>query len=110
MPNNPNPNGKVKKQQGSNKKYKIDKLTQSSGGQVSWASDDTSFRIWFPPARYPFQETRETDGVTYTKGYPAIARTLLTSLTSGDSYEYSIFCTPDNVMAESNSSPEVIIL
>ncbi len=82
---------------------KVHEVKGSPGQTVTWTSKDSDFRIWFPPEHDPLEPGPDKS----TKGN--LTRKLKRNLVPGEEYEYSMFFFDDQLLAEGNSPPIMII-
>jgi hypothetical protein len=92
--------------------YKIEKILLkiedvNKGLEITWKAKDTEFEIWFPGARNPLSVPRWCRRCSIKSKDMTITRRLRKDL-KGD-YYYSMYCYRTKNMAESNSSPRMII-
>jgi hypothetical protein len=99
--------------------YRVKKLDLHVGDRVIWSSDETDFKIWFPPGRDPLsirESRRVPKGENFRRTVPGSAVELfennefeLNMDSNEETYQYSIFCYENNSFAEGNSMAEIII-
>lgn len=99
--------------------YRIDTIKLGVGDTVIWMSDDTDFKIWFPPGRDPLsirESRRVKKGQDFRRTVPGSATESfennmfeMNTDSTEEKYQYSIFCYENNKFAEGNSMAEIII-
>lgn len=99
--------------------YRVETIDLEVGDKVIWMSDETDFKIWFPPGRDPLsirESRRVKKGQEFRRTVPGSASESfennmfeLNTDSNEERYQYSIFCYENNTFAEGNSMAEIII-
>ncbi len=99
--------------------YKVNTVELEVGDSVTWISEKTDFKIWFPPGRDPLsirESRRVRKGKEFRRKVPKSASESFENNLFVDengpyeeSYQYCIFCYENNTFAEGNSMSEIII-
>jgi hypothetical protein len=99
--------------------YRIDTIKLGVGDTVIWMSDETDFKIWFPPGRDPLsirESRRVKKGQDFRRTVPKSATEPfennefdMNTESNEETYQYAIFCYENDKFAEGNSMAEIII-
>jgi hypothetical protein len=111
-----NPKATIKKENGI---YRVKTIELEVGDTVIWMSDETDFKIWFPPGRDPLsirESRRVKKGQDFRRTVPKSATEPfennefdMNTESNEETYQYAIFCYENDKFAEGNSMAEIII-